>query len=134
MRVLVALGLVLALAACKTTGEKIVENGGNKMSQAEAEALLSDTTKKWDSGEGVGYHAPDGDYLYTSEKYGDGEGKWRVRSDGVLCMQIEQFWGDKDHCNWTLYRRADGTIAAIRKDNGKVHEQTEDMYKSGNLL
>ena len=134
MRILVALGLVLALAACKTTGEKIVENGGAKMSQAEVTALMSDTTKNWDSGDGVGYHAPDGTFLYTSQKYGDGQGQWRVRNDGVLCMQINQFWGEKEHCAWTFYRRNNGTIAAVRSDNGKVHEQTDDMYKSGNLL
>ena len=134
MRILLALGLVLALAACKTTGEKIVENGGAKMSQTQVNALVSDTTKTWDSGEGVGYHGPDGTFLYTSEKHGDGEGQWRVRDDGVLCLQIDQFWGEKDKCTWTFYRRSDGTIAVVRSDNGKVQEQTDDMYKSGNLL
>jgi hypothetical protein len=134
MRVLVALGLVLALAACKTTGEKIVDNGGHHMSKTEVTALLSNTTKDWDSGEGVGYFAPDGEYIYTSEKHGDGEGQWSVRNDGTMCMKIEQFWGKQSRCNWDYYRRGDGSIAVVYKEEKTVYDQTEDMYMSGNRL
>ena len=129
------LGLMVALvsvAACQTAREDFLAEGAVKQTKAEIMANTSGFTWQWLNGKGAGYYAPDGSYIYKSSD-GDGEGKWSITDDGTVCLQVKEWWGDNNHCNWEIYVK-DGKRYAYDIKKAKMQPASLDRQSKGNTL
>jgi hypothetical protein len=123
--------IALTLSACTTAQEALIESGMTKMSQAEVVSLFEGNTEKWGA-EGAAYYAPNGNmqWLWKEEK---GTGKWSVNDEGILCLNIEVWYGKDDFCNWEYYRKGD-TITSYGFKKRDTNKSTIAKYTEGNSL
>ena len=105
------LAVLLLLPLNAWAGERI------PLSASDLTELLSGRTETW-STFGAGYYHPDGkiDFVWKEKP---GSGGWSITDEGVLCLQITQWYGDEAKCNWTYFRR-DGDIYSLNLETDKA--------------
>ena len=135
MKKLTYLSLAVALvatAACQTAKDEFLSSGAVKHSKDELMADTSGYTWQWRNGKGAGYYAPDGTYVYTSSD-GNGQGSWNITDDGTLCLQVKEWFGAKNHCNWEVYVK-DGKRYSYDIKKAKMNPADYDRRSKGNTL
>ena len=113
---LVAIAVVVGLAGCKTTEQKMIEAGMSPLTQAEATAHISGNTEVWTKG--GGYYAPGG-VLKVKWEGQDGSGTWEVRENGKVCYSVN-IWGSGVDCH--SYVNDNGTVKLVYKGNSRAAE------------
>ncbi len=115
--------LILAIGAAQAGSEK-------PMSQDEVIALLSDHTEKHPNG--AGYYSPDGVFLALSRGQ-KVSGKWRVNTDGVVCLKVEAWFGNSEKCMWKYLDGGDDIVTHNQSRNRTVRIP-RNSYRKGNKL
>ena len=105
--------VLLALGACKTSGDKLVEGGAVPLTQAQTVAHITDKTETWKTG--VGYYDPNGT-LHVITEGTPGSGTYTVNESGQVCSRVD-IWGPETFCH--MYVDDNGTVTAIFQ--GETH-------------
>lgn len=87
--------MLLALAACKTTGTEPSANGAVSLGKAEVMSHIAGNTETWTKG--GGYYSPDGqlNVLWNGKET---VGTWEVSEDGEVCYVVD-VWGSDEECH-----------------------------------
>ncbi len=122
----------VALAGCQTTQEKMVESGAKQLTKSEVATFLTNKTVTWLNGNGASYYAPDGKMPFVFKGKKD-NGSWSIAENGTICLKMEQFWGEKENCNWKYFKNGDAySVFDIKKN--KTTNLDLDKRAEGNTL
>ena len=115
----------LAVAACQTPQQKLLEEGYQPVSPQELETLY--TGKTITTSFGKDYYGPDGSYvsIWEGEIY---EGTWHTEEPNKVCWDVAA-WGSIP-CS-EMYKSGD-TLKGVFK--GKVFDRPPTDFEDGNTI
>ncbi|MEL6996616.1 MAG: hypothetical protein AAFP68_00020 [Pseudomonadota bacterium] len=116
-KAIISVSMAVLLAACAVTADKIVEDGGTKLSSAEIQALYgAGASIAWTSSSGASgtaTYAPDG---AANVKFGSNDwvGTWRA-GDDALCTSYPERGNGEERC-FPTFKKASGGYTWFRPD------------------
>jgi hypothetical protein len=106
---------IVALSACATVEEKLIESGATRLNGEQAAKHITGYTERWSKG--GGYYNPDGK-LEVVWNGANLSGPYTISSDGNVCYEVSD-WGQECH----YYMDDHGSIVLIWKGkNSGVRE------------
>lgn len=119
-KMVLILAIPMALAACKTTEQALMESGNKPLVAAEITSLHSGKAVAWTTSKASGtasYNADNSAILNWGQ--GDKPGMWRVDADAnKLCTKWE-YNKKKEKC-FSVYKTAENTYETINAGGSRV--------------
>ena len=116
---------VLALSACATIDQKMIEAGATRLNGAQVESHLTGMTERWTKG--GGFYDKNGQ-MEVVWKGSQHSGTWAVSDDGEVCYKMPA-WDKECH----HYLDNNGHITLIYKKDSKTCADVKEMFKGNQL-
>ena len=125
LKLLIASATVLALSACATVEQKMMDTGATRLNGAQVKTHLTGMTERWTKG--GGYYSSDGsiDVVWKESSH---NGQWQVSDEGKVCVQVPT-WDEFCH----HYLDNNGEITLIYKRNDKTGADVKEMFEGNQL-